>query len=215
MREDLSNNLSEIRWLNRRTGGLTLALRTIMPLIQGRECSLLDVATGSGDIPLAAKQRAERLGIALRATGIDVSPDVLAEARRVAGSSVELIEGDARALPFEDSSFDVVSLCLALHHFDPKDAITVLAEMWRVARVGIAVVDLRRGLLPYAGVWLLCRAVTRNRLTQHDGPLSVLRAYTPSEVEELSAAARLMSSSVRARGLGRLTLVAMKDAAGA
>jgi SAM-dependent methyltransferase len=215
VRDDLSNNLREIRWLNRRTGGLTLALRTIMPLIQGRECSLLDVATGSGDIPLAVKQRAEHLGIGLRATGIDVSSDVLAEARRVAGSSLELIEGDARALPFEHSSFDVVSLCLALHHFDPEDAVTVLAEMWRVARVGIAVVDLRRGLLPYAGVWLLCRAVTRNRLTQHDGPLSVLRAYTPAEVEELSAAARLTSSSVRARGLGRLTLVARKDAAGA
>lgn len=210
VRDDLPANLRDIRRLNRWTGAVSLAERTIVPLLNHPESSLLDVATGSADIPLAVAQVASGSGIVLRVTGLDVSPDILSEADRFSDGSVDLVLADARSLPFRDCEFDVVSLCLALHHFDPADAVSVLEEMWRVARRGIAVVDLRRGVLGFAGVWLLTHTIARSPLTRHDGPLSVLRAYTPAEVSEFARRAGISSPAIRTHGPARLTLVACK-----
>jgi SAM-dependent methyltransferase len=210
----LPENLRDIRRLNRWTGGTALAVKTIVPLLEAPECSLLDVATGSGDIPLAVAADAARRGISLRVTGLDRSGEILREAHRVSGGWLSLVEGDARKLSFPDEAFDVVSLCLALHHFDAEDAVNVLREMWRVARQGLVVVDLRRNALALAGVWVLTRTIARNRLTQHDGPLSVRRAYVPSEVRELALHAGIPDPVVGVHGPARLTLVARKPGHG-
>jgi ubiquinone/menaquinone biosynthesis C-methylase UbiE len=183
-----------------------------MPLLPPVRATLLDVATGSADIPAGVKSHAARRGIEVQATGLDLSDDVLLEAHSVAGESVSLVRGDARRLPFPDAGFDVVMMCLALHHFDQPDAALVLKEMWRVARVAVAVVDLRRSVAAYAGVWLLTRTLARSRLTRHDGPLSVLRAYTEPEVSQIARAAGLRNATVVRHGPARLTLVALKDA---
>lgn len=121
-----------------------------------------------------------------------------------------LIRGDARRLPFADGAFDAVSLCLALHHFDPDEAAVVLREMQRVARSAMVVIDLHRNVAAYAGVWLLTRTMARNRLTKHDGPLSVLRAYTVPEVRELARVAGIPGAHVRWHAPARLSLVARK-----
>src|SRR5690349_12293003 len=66
---------------------------------------VLDVATGSGNAALAAA----RLGCSV--VGVDYVPALLERGRRRAaaeGLAVDLVEGDAEALPFPDSSFDAV-----------------------------------------------------------------------------------------------------------
>lgn len=90
----------------------------------------LDVATGPGHLAGAAAERGAR------AVGVDVSADMLA----LAGerySDVELVEGDAEALPFEDDAFDAAAAAFVLHHVpEPK---RVTAELQRVApRVAVA-----------------------------------------------------------------------------
>ena len=72
-----------------------------------------------------------------------------------------------------------------VHHLDPGDAQAFLRELARVARLGIVVNDLERGLVYRLGAWLTLHALTRNRFTLHDGPLSVRRAYTRAEMRDL------------------------------
>jgi ubiquinone/menaquinone biosynthesis C-methylase UbiE len=88
-------------------------------------------------------------------------------------------------LPFADNAFDMVTCSLALHHFSRADAVLVLREMDRVGRTGFVVNDLRRGRVAYGASWAASRLTTRNRLTRHDAPLSVRRAYTPAELRTL------------------------------
>lgn len=212
---ELAANLRDIRRLNRWFGGTSLALSAARVLTEGTSWSLLDVATGSADIPVAIVRWAKRRGMTPVVIATDVSPEVLAEARAVAtGSGVDLRLADARDLVFPDASIDVVTCNLALHHFAPSDATRVLSEMWRVARRGIVVSDLTRGRTAYLATWLATRVIARNRLTRHDGPLSVLRAYTPSEMTELAERAGVENFSLRRRFPFRQVLIGRKVASG-
>ena len=103
---------------------------------------------------------------------------------------IDLVHHDALRMPFADASVEIVTCAFALHHFSPRMATGLLCEMARVARIGVIVTDLRRSHAAYWGARLLARGMN-NRLTRHDGPLSVLRAYTPVEVRSWMARAGL------------------------
>jgi ubiquinone/menaquinone biosynthesis C-methylase UbiE len=91
---------------------------------------VLEVAVGTG-LNLALYPPSVRL------TGVDLSPEMLALARRRAaelGREVDLREGDAQALPFADASFDTVTCTLSLCAIPDERA--AIDEMWRVLRPG-------------------------------------------------------------------------------
>jgi SAM-dependent methyltransferase len=186
---ELRLNLREMAMLNRLPGGTSASGRAIARLLDGAAAaSVLDVGTGSGDLPEALVRRN---GHGLRVIAADLRPEVLAVAqarlRRLA--EVELLVADARRLPFEDASVDVAHASLLIHHLDEADAIDALREMRRVARRGVVVNDLRRGRLAYAATAAAVLALTRGRYTRHDGLLSARRAYTLHELDALAAAA--------------------------
>lgn len=173
--------------------------------------TVLDVATGSADIPRALLAWGRRTGKALDITACDISREVLEEARMYAtGTDIRLCEADARDLPWCDNAFDVVLCCLALHHFNADEAQNVLQEMWRVARLGIVVTDLYRSYPAYVGTWLATHVGARSRVTWHDGPLSVLRAYTPVELKQIAAKSGIESAAVRRHPFFRQTLLVRK-----
>lgn len=175
------------------------------------QARVLDVATGSADIPLALGRWGASRGVELDIVGADISPEVISEARRcLVGSDIRLARADARSLPWQDGSFDIVCCCLALHHFSSRDAVQVLREVWRVTSDCVVVTDLRRSRVAYIGTWLATHTLARNALTRHDGPLSVLRAYTMDEMVDLAAAAGLNPVSLQRHSWFRQALIARK-----
>jgi SAM-dependent methyltransferase len=100
-------------------------------------------------------------------------------------------------LPFADNSVDLAMCSLTLHHFAPEPAVALLRELQRVARHGVIVNDIVRSWPGLLGAWLLGRLVSRNRLTRHDGLVSVRRAYTPAELHVLAQQAGLDVVSIR------------------
>lgn len=191
--ELLAENLADMRRVNRWMGGVQLSVGAVARLIRaepsGADLALLDVATGIGDIPQALVTWAARQGLRVRMVATDISPAVLRVAAGLTGPM--LAAADALALPFPDRSFDVVLCSFALHHLPPDAAGRMLAEMGRVARRGVIVNDLVRWRPYYLASLLLCRLLSRNRLTHHDGPLSARRAYTRTEILALARRAGL------------------------
>jgi SAM-dependent methyltransferase len=97
--------------------------------------SLLDVATGSGNVAIPAALAGAKV------TGLDLTPKLLEVARaRAADAGVEVtfVEGDAEELPFEEASFDCVTSCFGVM-FAPRQLLAA-GELTRVARPGATIV---------------------------------------------------------------------------
>lgn len=200
----LAANLRDIARANARLGGTAPLLRELRRLPAR---TVLDVASGLGDVPRALVRDAARRGAALRVTCLDRSAPILALARDAAAGdpALRFVLADGEALPFPDRAFDAVTCTLALHHFDGDAATALLRELRRVARLAPIVCDLRRSPLALAATWLWSRT-SRNRLTRHDAPLSVRRAYTPGEALALARAAGWRAPRVRRERFFRMTL---------
>lgn len=191
---ELTESLRLISNVNRTLGGSRLVARALAGL--GPAATLLDVGTGNADLlgDLSGSKRPRTHHV-----GVDLHPQIVrvAARRRRSMDSVSVLQADALRLPFADNSFDAVVSTLMLHHFNRADSIVVLREMCRVARTRVVVADLERTAWALFGARVLSRTLWRhNQLTRSDGPLSVQRAWTRSELEDLAAQTRLGDVSV-------------------
>ena len=203
-RATLEGNLADLARINRSFGGAGLSIRAIRALVgkawpgavgAPAQLRVLDVGTGAADIPLAIIRGRGWWGD-IHVTAVDSRPEVLDAALAInpglaSEPRIELEVADGGALPYPDGAFEIAHASLVLHHLEPDPAVAFLAELRRVARVGVVVNDLQRGRLEWLGAWVLLHAMTRNPFTLHDGPLSVRRAYTRREARALLADAGL------------------------
>lgn len=96
--------------------------------------TILDVATGTGDLAIAAlKTGAEKI------TGVDISAEMLEVGKKKLIAAklddrIELIEGDSEALPFESNTFDACMVAFGVRNFG--DLEQGLREMARVIKPG-------------------------------------------------------------------------------
>ena len=125
-------------------------------------------------------------------TGVELSPAMLAIARRRAadlGRAVDLREGDAQALPFDDASFDTVVCTLSLCTIPDHRA--AIAEMSRVLRPGGRLLLLDHIGSRWWPVWAVLRLVelftARNGeyLTRRPLPMLAAAGFTVTESEQL------------------------------
>jgi ubiquinone/menaquinone biosynthesis C-methylase UbiE len=159
---------------------------------------VLDVGTGGGDVPRALVRWARRAGRPIRVFALDRDPATARVARELARGYPEIavLQGDAVDLPVRGESVDVITSSLTLHHLDERSAVRHLAEMDRAARGGLVVNDLARSRTAYALVWLVTRVLAANRMSRHDGPVSVRRAYAGEELRALCDKAGLADARI-------------------
>jgi ubiquinone/menaquinone biosynthesis C-methylase UbiE len=119
------------------------------------------------------------------------------------------VSADALRLPFRESSFDLVSSSLFLHHLSPQQATEFGREALRVCRTAVLVHDLVRHplhlALAYAGLPLY-----RSRITRNDAPASVWQAYTAAEVTTFFRDSGAANVQVEQRYLYRMGVLALK-----
>jgi len=200
--DEIAGCLHTIVRLNGFFGGRRLTLRHVRDLLDGlpasRPVTVLDVGAGAADIPVTLVRWARRVGRRIRVFALDRGTSTLRIARRHSAAYPEItfVQGDALALPVAPGSVDVIISALTLHHLQPEEATRYLGEIDAAARLGWVVNDLVRGRAAHRLVWLVTRLFSRSAMARHDGPLSVLRSYTPSEVAALCEKAGLFDVRV-------------------
>ncbi len=181
-------SLRDLARINRWLGGHSASLREIADARQGRdEFSVLDVGAASGDHARAIQTRFAKA----RVVSLDLS------ARNLAAAPHPRVRADAFRLPFADGAFDLVCCNLFLHHFGDLEIPALLREFARVARNAVIVNDLERHWLAWrflpATRWLF----GWNRITLHDGPVSVRAGFQPEELAAYAVSAGLRPTRIR------------------
>ncbi len=106
--------------------------------------SLLDVATGTGELALEGAKRVSPGG---RVAALDACGEMLVEAQRKVGHTddrIAWVQGKAESLPFKEEQFDCLTVGFALRHI--TDLVGTLKEMVRVLKPGgrLAIVEFTR-----------------------------------------------------------------------
>lgn len=161
--------------------------------------SVLDIASGSGDIPMALARRAARENVRLSVAACDVSPRAVSIAREQAvraGLEVSFFPLDAirGSIP---GDYDVVTCSLFMHHLDAEDVVALLYKMRAAARRAVIVSDLARSRAGLRVAWLATRLCSRSRVVRTDAILSVRAAFTIEEFAALADEAGFAGATVR------------------
>lgn len=210
---ELDRGLAFIRTVNRRLGGTRAVLAHMEPWLAAWPASqpltVLDVATGSADIPLALAYRAKSLGRKARIMALDMHATTLQFARRHIGHDhpIQLLRGDATRLPLADNSVDFVISSLFFHHLTTPQATGALKEMVRVVRHGLIVSDLVRSRWAMAAIKML--TLFSPRLHRHDARVSVAKGWHKDEVLSMAASAGASYARYQPRLFARFTLAGL------
>jgi SAM-dependent methyltransferase len=186
-----------LRRVNRQLGNLRTIRREFLRFVRedihdSRLITAIDVGSGSGDIPQAIQDMLP--GRTIQIMALDRDPTAVASARQ---RSLDVVQGDALSLPFGNQTIDLVLAVKFAHHFHGPSLDRLLAEMARVARHRVVILDIRRHWLAYWGFRAWSRLFTRNRLVRHDGPLSVLRGFTAEELLDATSSLSRFEWTVR------------------
>ncbi|HXJ17876.1 MAG TPA: methyltransferase domain-containing protein [Candidatus Polarisedimenticolia bacterium] len=141
----------------------------------------LDVATGSGNTALALAPHLAQV------IAYDMTAEMLAETARNAAArglaNVATRQGTAESLPFPDSTFDIVTVRQAPHHF--ADVRAAICEMARVAKPGARVIIVDSTSPEDDSLDRQWNYIEKLRDPSH------VRNYRPSEWRSIAAAAGL------------------------
>jgi len=164
-RYDLANH-----WLS---GGIDFYWRKCLVDLarQKQSTNILDLATGSGDVLFALRKGLDEK---VRLTGLDFCEPMLEQARlkrdknELVSENNQFLHGDCLQLPFEDQSFDLITISFGLRNLADREK--GLSEMLRVLRPGGRLIVLEftqpylwfrpfyylylKGLLPWVARWL-------------------------------------------------------------
>lgn len=195
--------LARINAVSNSAGVLWPSLRRLAVQLN-RPLRVLDIATGSGDVPLALLRLAAREKLPITLAGCDLSAVAIGVAKRVP-SPVEFFTLDVLNAPFPDG-FDAFTCSLFLHHLDEPDVVALMGKMRAANPRLILVNDLERSRFNYLAVWVASRLFSRSRVVHADGPLSIQGAFTVGEMKGMAEEAGLTGATVRAKFPCRLLL---------
>ncbi|HSS19758.1 MAG TPA: methyltransferase domain-containing protein [Pyrinomonadaceae bacterium] len=205
----------ELQRVNRWLGDTSALRHSLLAEIERQnlaEFSVLDVGAGSGELLKVIANWARRSRRHALLTGLELNPRstaVMSE-RQTIFPEITAIRGDAFHLPFADDQFDYGLCSLFTHHFTDPEVVSILRELARVASREIFVIDLYRHPVAYFFYTTLGRLFLHNRLIRHDGALSILRSFTPDELQRLAFEAGLKDVTVTRRFPYRLVLSGKK-----
>lgn len=153
---------------------------------------ILDIGCGYGDTLREIERWARRRGIGVELIGLDLNADTVAIAADAtpAKSGIRWIQGNVFHYTSEQPVHLVIS-SLFTHHLSDADIVQFLRWMEEHAALGWFINDLSRAPIPYHLLDWFSRVMWLHPYVQHDGPVSIARAFQPQDWRKLCSEAGL------------------------
>lgn len=220
-RESLGESLEALAKTNRRLGGTRAVLREFARWSRtwtpGETIRILDVGTGSADIPIAIVDWAREQSFDVEITAVDLHPSTIAFAQQRTADypEIDVLKADARELTgrFAVDSFDYAHAGLFLHHLHDVDVMTVLRMMQRLARRGLIWNDLVRS--PLTKIAIIPFSWFGPEVFRHDAVASMHAGFTKREALEIARRVGLENVRYRQMLFHRFILTSERSGSGA
>ena len=214
---ELERDLANLRSFNRWFGSHRLIRHFLrLWLRPNGKARVLDIATGSGDIPRLIVDHARRQNVSVQIDAIDQQESTIEIARGLSAAYPEInfycadlfewnLSPGLKLDGLKPSSFpyDMVLCSLALHHFSNDDAVRVLQKIRDLSTARILVADLRRARWLSCAVYFVTATMYRDEMTRTDARLSVARAFSFLEMRNLAERAGWKNFRRRKFAIGR------------
>jgi SAM-dependent methyltransferase len=203
-RQEMRACLQDLSKLNRWFLGYRPILRWLDSLALQKfdaPVHIVDAGSGYGDTLRRIEKWAHQRGIRVRLTGCDLNPDSVAIASE-ASSETSRIEWIAQDI-FRYTSrepIDIAISSLFTHHLVEKDIIRFLKWLEENTRVGWFINDLSRAPIPYHLLKAFSKLAGLHPFVQHDGPVSIARAFVAEDWRRMCAAAGLRQDDIVIEG---------------
>lgn len=203
-REEMRACLEDLSRLNRWFLGYRPILSWLDSLDlqkSGTPLNLIDAGCGFGDTLRRIEGWAQERGIRMTLTGCDLNPDAVAIAAEAssATSKIQWVSADIFRYASSDP-IDIVISSLFTHHLVEKDVVQFLQWMEANARIGWFINDLSRAPIPYHLLNAFSKLAGLHPFVQHDGPVSIRRAFVAQDWRRMCAAAGLRQNDVVIEG---------------
>jgi SAM-dependent methyltransferase len=194
-REVIEACLRDLARVNRWFGAWRPVLRWLdemRPQTGSEPLRILDVGCGYGDGLRRIERWARERRIPVELTGIDLNPDsiAIAGAQSPLESRIRWAAGDVFAYQAPRPAHLIVN-SLFTHHLVDSDVVRFVRWMEQNAEMGWFINDLSRAAVPYHLFRWFSRLAGLHPFVQHDGPVSIARAFVPEEWRQLCARAGL------------------------
>ena len=185
---ELLSDLRNLRTLNRYFGSYRLIRYFLRRWIgPGEKLRILDLATGSGDIPRLTAEFARKTGAEVEIDAVDFQASTIEIARQLSADFREIRYHCTDIHHFgNERSYDIVLFSLALHHFSGGEAVALLRRCHALSRGKVLVADLCRSWFAKLGIDLLTATVFREAMTRNDARASVTRSFSYQEFDHLA-----------------------------
>ncbi len=198
--------VADLGSVNRWTFGYRPTLSFLRQVAKARSSSgqrlrVVDVGSGGGDTLRRIALWAWRRKIGVELTGIDLNPHATEAAREFSAAdkrfaAIRWVTGNVYAEPAAQSC-DLVLSALMTHHMRDAEVVQFLRWMEKTARRGWFINDLLRSAKAYRLFRILAKVKRWHPFVQHDGPVSIRRAFREEDWRRLLAEAGVPLDGVR------------------
>ena len=207
----LFENLRELDFINRTTGGYTISLRGIKQLITDhtKRYHVVDLGCGNGGTLKTIADWARVNNYNVRLTGVDMNADAIDYLKIHCSKYPEISGIAADYLDYlnENEVIDIVHCSLFCHHLRDDELLHLFIYFRQYVKVGFIINDLHRNWLSYYSVWFFTRLLNATVLAKNDGPVSVLRGFKSGELPFLFYKANIRDYLIQKEWLFRFLIV--------
>jgi 2-polyprenyl-3-methyl-5-hydroxy-6-metoxy-1,4-benzoquinol methylase len=197
--EDFRGCLHSLEQINRWLLGYRPTLAWLKRIQRGMDhpVHIVDVGSGGGDLLRRIALWAQKRGIAVKLTGIDLNPYAARAAAESTPSDLAITWVTGNALEYRPQKpVDIVVSSLMAHHLEDDEIVALLQWMEATAQAGWFINDLERSERSSRMFALADRIAGWHRFVRHDGPVSFRRAFREEDWARLLAAANIPHQAV-------------------
>lgn len=189
--EVVDQTLRELEFINAWLGGNHVTIDALKKLLKSvrptRQIIIADLGCGGGDMLRLIHRWAQKNKVDVKLVGIDANPNIIRFARENQKDFPEIgfLSMDIFSEEFRTMRFDVVIGTLFYHHFSNHQLSTFFSQLKKQVDVGFIINDIHRHSLAYHSIRLLTQLFSKSAMVKFDAPLSVLRAFTKTELTDI------------------------------